>query len=151
MKNRHPGGNFKTPFEPGLWTVTRVKGTLVTATRGSEVVTRNISCFKTYHGDHLDCQGSGNKRSQEREDEEFRRPGPSAENGLRSSPSRTQDEVGEREVAPLEVPAQTEENQRGEVPVEEDSREVIRRRGMGRYYLRSRLSPPERLKDYVCE
>ncbi|KAJ1081019.1 hypothetical protein NDU88_001206 [Pleurodeles waltl] len=42
MKNRHPGGKFKTTFESGLWTVTRVKGTLVTVTRGNDIVTRNI-------------------------------------------------------------------------------------------------------------
>ncbi|KAJ1157420.1 hypothetical protein NDU88_010133 [Pleurodeles waltl] len=151
MKNRHPGGKFKTTFESGLWTVTRVKGTLVTATRGNEVVTRNISCIKTYHGDHTSCQRSENDRSKEREDKDFRRPGPSAENGLRNSPTRDRDEFGEREVAPTRVPTQIEENQPVEVPVEEDSREVIQRRGMGRYHLRSRLSPPERLKDYVCE
>ncbi|KAJ1181165.1 hypothetical protein NDU88_006375 [Pleurodeles waltl] len=150
MKNRRPAGKFKTTFVSGLWTVTRVKGMLVTVTRGNEVVTRNTSCFKTYYGDHPVCQRSENDRSHEREDEDFERPG-FTETGLKNSPTCTRDDFGEREVAPMGVPTQIEENQPVEVPVEEDSREVIQRRGRGRYHLRSRLSPPERLKDYVCE
>ncbi|KAJ1133259.1 hypothetical protein NDU88_011556 [Pleurodeles waltl] len=66
-----------------------------------------------------------------------------------SRPSRTREELGEREVTSPGPPGQIEESQPVEVTAEEDSREVIRRRGMGRYNLRSRLSPPERLKDYV--
>ncbi|KAJ1164756.1 hypothetical protein NDU88_005190 [Pleurodeles waltl] len=151
MKNRHPGGKFKTTFESGLWTVTRVKGTLVTVTTGNDIVTRNISCFKIYHGDHTDCQGSENDRSQEREDEDFRRPSSSTESRPKNSPISARDESGDREVAPTRVPTQVEENQPSEVPVEENGPEVIQRRGMGRYHLRSRISPPERLKDYVCE
>ncbi|KAJ1169031.1 hypothetical protein NDU88_000938 [Pleurodeles waltl] len=151
MKNRHPAGKFKTTFESGLWTVTRVKGTLVTVTRGNEVVTRNISCFKTYYGDHPVYQRSGNDRSHEREDEDFERPGPFTGIELKNSPTCTRDDFRERAVAPMGVPTQIEENQPAEVPVEEDSREVIQRRGRGRYHLRSRISPPEWLKDYVCE
>ncbi|KAJ1200848.1 hypothetical protein NDU88_004669 [Pleurodeles waltl] len=35
-----------TPYEPGVWTVTGVSGTIVTAERGSDRVTRNILWFK---------------------------------------------------------------------------------------------------------
>ncbi|KAJ1091549.1 hypothetical protein NDU88_004668 [Pleurodeles waltl] len=151
MKNRHPGGKFKTPFESGLWTVTRVKGTLVTATRGSEVVTRNISCFKAYHGDQMDRQRSDNDRGPDREDEEFRRPGPSAEGCLTRSPLQTLEELDESKITLLGPPAQIEEGQLTEVPAEDGRPEIVRRRGMGRYDLRSRTSPPERLRDYICE
>ncbi|KAJ1175484.1 hypothetical protein NDU88_000772 [Pleurodeles waltl] len=151
MKNRHPAGKFKTTFESGLWTVTRVKGTLVTVTRGTEMVTRNISCFKAYHGEHLFGQRSGKDRSREREDEDFERSDVFNESELKNSPTSTRDDCGEREVAPMRPPTQVEEDQPAEVHVEEDSQEVVQGRGRGRYHLRSRLSPPERLKDYVCE
>ncbi|KAJ1183516.1 hypothetical protein NDU88_000334 [Pleurodeles waltl] len=151
MKNRRPAGKFKTTFESGLWTVTRVKGTLVTVTRGNEMVTRNISCFKKYHGDHPIYQRSGNDRSHEGEDEDFERPGFFLGSELKNSHTGNQDDIREGEVAPTGVPTQAEEGQSAEVPVEEDSREETQRRGKGRYNLRSRISPPARMKDYVCE
>ncbi|KAJ1137468.1 hypothetical protein NDU88_003866 [Pleurodeles waltl] len=157
VKTRHPGGKFKTPFESSLWTVTRVKGTLVTATRGSESVTRNISCFKTYHGDQRDRQGSENDSGQyredeeDREDEEFRRPSTSAEGCLMRGPSQTREGREEDKITALDPPAQIEEGQLTEVPSENSRNEVVQQRGMGRYNLRSRTSPPERLKDYICE
>ncbi|KAJ1142689.1 hypothetical protein NDU88_009002 [Pleurodeles waltl] len=151
MKNRCHAGKFKTTFESGLWTVTRVKGTLVTVTRGPEVVTRNISWFKAYHGEHPFCQRNRKDKSREREDEDFEGSDVFNESGLKNSPTPTRDDRREKEVAPMRAPTQIEEDQPAEVQVEEDSREVIQGRGRGRYYLRSRLSPPERLKDYVCE
>ncbi|KAJ1134356.1 hypothetical protein NDU88_000808 [Pleurodeles waltl] len=151
MKNRHLAGKFRTTFESGLWTVTRVKGTLVTVTRGSEMVTRNISCFKKYHGDHFIHQRSENDRSHEVEDEDLERPGFFLGSELKNSHTGNRDDVRVGELAPTGVTPQVEESPSAEVPVEKDSREVIPRRGEGRYHLRSRISPPERLKDYVCE
>ncbi|KAJ1090173.1 hypothetical protein NDU88_003308 [Pleurodeles waltl] len=46
VKDRKPGWKFRTPYEPGVWTVTGVSGTMVTAEKGCERVTRNISWFK---------------------------------------------------------------------------------------------------------
>ena len=46
VKDRHPGWKFRTRFEQEPWTVTRVKGTMVTATRHNQSVTRNVSWFK---------------------------------------------------------------------------------------------------------
>ncbi|KAJ1191727.1 hypothetical protein NDU88_001043 [Pleurodeles waltl] len=46
VKYRHPGGKFRLPFEVKPWTVTAVKGTMVTVSQGLKKVTRNISQFK---------------------------------------------------------------------------------------------------------
>ena len=46
VRDRHPGWKFRTRFEREPWMVTRVKGTMITATRQHQVVTRNISWFK---------------------------------------------------------------------------------------------------------
>ncbi|KAJ1169728.1 hypothetical protein NDU88_001619 [Pleurodeles waltl] len=48
---RHPGGKFRLPSEMTPWTVVRPKGTLVTAQKDHESVTRNISFFKPYRSD----------------------------------------------------------------------------------------------------
>ncbi|KAJ1200879.1 hypothetical protein NDU88_004700 [Pleurodeles waltl] len=46
IKDRKPGWKFRTPYEPGVWTETGVSGTMVTAEKGSDQVTRNILWFK---------------------------------------------------------------------------------------------------------
>ena len=43
VKDCHPGSKFHLPFEPNPWTVTGVRGTIITATRNGESVTRNVS------------------------------------------------------------------------------------------------------------
>ena len=48
IRDRHPGSKFRLPFEPKRWTVTSVKGTMVTAKNGDDNVTCNISFFKRY-------------------------------------------------------------------------------------------------------
>ncbi|KAJ1169012.1 hypothetical protein NDU88_000921, partial [Pleurodeles waltl] len=53
IKNRRPGGKFRLPFEPMPWTVLRIRGTMVTAVKDHEQVTRNISFFKRYRSE--DC------------------------------------------------------------------------------------------------
>ncbi|KAJ1104964.1 hypothetical protein NDU88_002372 [Pleurodeles waltl] len=151
MKNRHLAGKFRTTFESGLWTVTRVKGTLVTVTRGSEMVTRNISCFKKYHGDHFIHHRSESDRSHEVEDEDIERPGFFLGSELETSHTGNGEDVRVGDLAPTGVSTPVEESLSAEGLVEKDSRVVSQRRGEGRYYMRSRVSPPERLKDYVCE
>ncbi|KAJ1188547.1 hypothetical protein NDU88_005308 [Pleurodeles waltl] len=84
MKNRYPGGKFKTMFENNTWTVARVKGTLVTVKRKDETVTRNISCFKLYHGERLESEGKERAESQVRENEVVWRPSSQGEAGLPS-------------------------------------------------------------------
>ncbi|KAJ1136263.1 hypothetical protein NDU88_002680 [Pleurodeles waltl] len=51
VRNRHPGGKFRLPFEMTPWTVVRIRGTMVTAKKGQESVTRNIHFFKQYRSD----------------------------------------------------------------------------------------------------
>ncbi|KAJ1097503.1 hypothetical protein NDU88_002621 [Pleurodeles waltl] len=46
IKDRRPEWKFRTPNEPGAWTVTGMSRTIVTAEKGRERVTRNISWFK---------------------------------------------------------------------------------------------------------
>ena len=47
-KDRHPGSKFRLPFEPKVWEVTNVKGTMITVRNGEEFLTRNVSFFKKY-------------------------------------------------------------------------------------------------------
>ncbi|KAJ1160304.1 hypothetical protein NDU88_000806 [Pleurodeles waltl] len=51
VRNRHPGGKFRLPFEMTPWTLMRRKGTLVTAQKDRELVTQNISFIKRYQSD----------------------------------------------------------------------------------------------------
>ena len=46
VRDCHPGSKFRLPFESDCWTITRIQGTMVTAARGQERVTRNVSHFK---------------------------------------------------------------------------------------------------------
>ncbi|KAJ1143881.1 hypothetical protein NDU88_010183 [Pleurodeles waltl] len=129
VKNRHPGGKFKTPFEPEVWTVTRVKGTLV-----NEIVTRNISWFKLYHG-------------KPRESERFEisnEPSLGDEESVINGPVQAGGESEERYTTSLKAPDKSEERIAAEVPSA-----VGQRGGMNRYSLRPRTSAPEKLKDYV--
>ncbi|KAJ1097606.1 hypothetical protein NDU88_002723 [Pleurodeles waltl] len=48
LRNRCPGEKIRLPFELMPWTVERVRGTMATATKGHESVTRNSSFFKRY-------------------------------------------------------------------------------------------------------
>ncbi|KAJ1213356.1 hypothetical protein NDU88_000994 [Pleurodeles waltl] len=46
LKDCHPGWKFRTPFEPDVWRVQKVEGTMLTAVRGGRRVTRNILWFR---------------------------------------------------------------------------------------------------------
>ncbi|KAJ1212739.1 hypothetical protein NDU88_000387 [Pleurodeles waltl] len=46
LKDRHPSLKFRTPFEPDVWRVEKVKGTLMTAVRWGRRVTRNVLWFR---------------------------------------------------------------------------------------------------------
>ena len=48
IKYRHPGSKFRLPFEPRAWKITDIKGTMITAQRGGESITRNVSFFKKH-------------------------------------------------------------------------------------------------------
>ncbi|KAJ1144906.1 hypothetical protein NDU88_011200 [Pleurodeles waltl] len=47
VRDRHLGGKFQLPFKAEPSTVTAIKGTMITARRGEEHITRNVSQFKT--------------------------------------------------------------------------------------------------------
>ncbi|KAJ1130570.1 hypothetical protein NDU88_008921 [Pleurodeles waltl] len=126
VKDRKPGWKFRTPYEPGLWTVTRVSRTMVTAEKGSDQVTRNISWFKkaTFGEisgdqeveDQFPDYSATESPEQDRESELPLAAGPS---GLRQPVSS--------------APA----TQRGEA-----------RSQTGRYYLSPNPPPSQKLKDY---
>ncbi|KAJ1100409.1 hypothetical protein NDU88_005495 [Pleurodeles waltl] len=99
----------------------------------------------------MDHQESGNASDQEGEEYEFRGPGFTAEHWLASGHSQIWEGLAARKTTPPGSPVQSKENLPAEAPAEGSSPEATRRRGMGRYNLRSRTTPPERLKDYVCE
>ncbi|KAJ1135305.1 hypothetical protein NDU88_001745 [Pleurodeles waltl] len=42
LKDCKPGWKFCMPYEPGVWTVSQVRRTMITAIKGHEEVTRNI-------------------------------------------------------------------------------------------------------------
>ncbi|KAJ1108869.1 hypothetical protein NDU88_006239 [Pleurodeles waltl] len=42
LKDCHPGWKFRTPFEPDVWIVEKIDGTMVTARKGVHQVTRNV-------------------------------------------------------------------------------------------------------------
>ncbi|KAJ1110720.1 hypothetical protein NDU88_008069 [Pleurodeles waltl] len=58
VKNQYPGGKFKLPFDPMLWNVTKVRGTLITEWRGTESKAWNVS-FKKYRFRAPDPEGFG--------------------------------------------------------------------------------------------
>ncbi|KAJ1167925.1 hypothetical protein NDU88_008310 [Pleurodeles waltl] len=151
MKNRRPGSKFKTRFESGMWAVTRVKGTLVTVTKGDEVVTRNISCFKRYHGAPADHQESGNNSDHEEGECEFGRVGGTAEHWLASGNLQMGEGLAAQKTTTPGSPVPNQDDVPAEAPAEGSNSEATRRSGLGRYNLRSRLTLPERLRDYVCE
>ncbi|KAJ1190858.1 hypothetical protein NDU88_000177 [Pleurodeles waltl] len=49
VKCRKGGSKFVLPFEKDPWIVSDVKGTMITAKRGSELITQNISFYKKVH------------------------------------------------------------------------------------------------------
>ncbi|KAJ1085901.1 hypothetical protein NDU88_006025 [Pleurodeles waltl] len=57
IKNRRPVGKFRLPFEPMPFTVVRIRGTMVTAVKDQEQVTRNISFFKRYRSENCGAEG----------------------------------------------------------------------------------------------
>ncbi|KAJ1177026.1 hypothetical protein NDU88_002292 [Pleurodeles waltl] len=46
LKDRHPGWKFRTPFEPDVWVEEKFEGTMITARRNGQHVTRNMSWFR---------------------------------------------------------------------------------------------------------
>ncbi|KAJ1142126.1 hypothetical protein NDU88_008453 [Pleurodeles waltl] len=50
VRDGYPSWKFRTPYEPSRWTVIDVQGTMVTAQRGDQRVTRNVSWFKRVEG-----------------------------------------------------------------------------------------------------
>ncbi|KAJ1207161.1 hypothetical protein NDU88_002553 [Pleurodeles waltl] len=139
LKNRHSGGKFQTLFEPKVWTVTRVKGTLITAMRKNETVTRNISWFKLYHG---------KPRESERL-EVSNEPCLGDEESVITGPVQAGEDSEERYNTSLTAPDRREERIGAEVPSAEVTSAFGQRGGMDRYSLRPRTSAPEKLKDYV--
>ncbi|KAJ1182525.1 hypothetical protein NDU88_007713 [Pleurodeles waltl] len=44
--DRKLGRKFRTPYEPGVWTISRATSTMIMAQRANETVSRNISWFR---------------------------------------------------------------------------------------------------------
>ncbi|KAJ1200663.1 hypothetical protein NDU88_004484 [Pleurodeles waltl] len=128
INDRKPGWKFRTPYEPGVWTVTGMSGTMVTAEKGSERVTRNISWFKkaTF------VEHSGDQEAKDQFPD------------WSTTESPEQDREGELPSAagpgclrqPVSAPPATQ------------SREA--RSQTGRYCLRPNPPPSQKLKDFMC-
>ena len=132
VKDRHPGWKFRTRFEPEIWKVVGIKGTMVTAQCNRQEITRNVSWFKRTGGEAP--RGDGEVP------EEEEAPAVVSNETCLPIPERTE-EGGSREVpakdgAPAHVSA-------------EGPPEVGARGPNHRYGLRPHPRPSQRLKDFV--
>ncbi|KAJ1204567.1 hypothetical protein NDU88_000013 [Pleurodeles waltl] len=128
IKDRKPRWKFRTPYEPSVWAVTGVSGTMVTVEKGSDRVTQIVSWFKkTTFVEHSGGQeaedqfpdwSTTERPEHDREDKLPTAAGPVC---LRQSVSG----------APMTQCSGT-------------------RSQMGRYNLRPNSPPSQRLKDFVC-
>ncbi|KAJ1191648.1 hypothetical protein NDU88_000964 [Pleurodeles waltl] len=63
VRDRHPCSKFNLPFESVPWRIVKIKGTMVTAAKGAETITRNIALLKHYlpasHPTHKELTISG--------------------------------------------------------------------------------------------
>ncbi|KAJ1131150.1 hypothetical protein NDU88_009493 [Pleurodeles waltl] len=104
-----------------------------------------------YHGDPVDHKESGNDSDHEEAECEFGRAGVTAEHCLERGTSQMEEGLAARKTTTPGSPVPNQEDVLAEAPTEGSNSEVTQRSGLGRYNLRSRLTLPERLKDYVCE
>ena len=137
VRDRHPGSKFRLPFELAHWTITRIQGTMVTATRGLETVTRNTSVFKQVPRGPTPTQRTGESRLAVPSGEETCEPAtilpcdmaPQEEAEGEDSGSGT----GDPRPEPRQSPPDTGASQRSEAT---------------RYHLHDNPRPPQRLRDY---
>lgn len=84
-------GEFRTTYEPGTWTVLRVNGTTITARRGTEVITRNISWFRRVNFQEQEATISGDNEAERAgiEETSSRSAGPSVAGSPEPAPVAT--------------------------------------------------------------
>ncbi|KAJ1165614.1 hypothetical protein NDU88_006035 [Pleurodeles waltl] len=128
MKDRKPGWKFRTPYEPSVWVVTRVAGTVVTVQKVGETVSRNVSRFS-----------KGMFEEPQTEEPEMIHPhqspasdSPEPPSPRLSQPTSTQDR-----------PCSQEDDQSGTQAGEHRSRTQ-------RHNLWPNPPPSQRLKEFVC-
>ncbi|KAJ1153336.1 hypothetical protein NDU88_006097 [Pleurodeles waltl] len=102
IKDRRPGWKFCTPYDPAVWVVSRVAGTMVTAQRANKIVSQNISWFrKVTFEDPLTAEADltcphPEPEQDNLEPQDVRRGGPTDEPGVSRSPEnappKTQDD-----------------------------------------------------------
>ncbi|KAJ1214306.1 hypothetical protein NDU88_001925 [Pleurodeles waltl] len=128
IKDRRPGWKFCMPYEPGVWTVTGVSGTMVTAEKGRNRVSQNISWFReaTFADFYEEPDGDDYIPNWSSAGV----PGRDCETG---SPQAAEQNS-------FRVPA-------SDVPMASD---VEGRSQSGKYNLRPNLPPHQRLKDFAC-
>ncbi|KAJ1142314.1 hypothetical protein NDU88_008640 [Pleurodeles waltl] len=140
-----------TPFEPYPLAVVRIKGTLVTAKRNEETVTRNIFWFKQYNYEEKALEETTLRDDVKEEPEEFVMPEVRGDIcplvGAHCSPETRQG---------VEAAGAGELNQEVGMRGSEKIPEVVvpepsLKRGGDRYNLRPRITTPRKLKDYACE
>ncbi|KAJ1206282.1 hypothetical protein NDU88_001691 [Pleurodeles waltl] len=143
IKDRHPGRKFRLQFEADPWTVIAVNGTMVTAKRGAENVTGNISQFKRFSVAYtLVRNGEGSTVAEDLCDPGDIHPRPDASGtpehlaveGEAASPQR------------LLGPSWPEPSSTSGSP-----RQPAGRSGGGRYHLRHNPSPSRRYADFVSD
>ncbi|KAJ1123886.1 hypothetical protein NDU88_002353 [Pleurodeles waltl] len=126
INDQKPVWKLSTPYEPGLWTVTRVSGTMVTEEKGRDQVTRNISWFRkvTFEGPSDVLDGEDYLQHWSRTGDN----GPESENELPFADGQS-------------LPMQP-------VPSVRTAGDGKSRSPSGRYNLRPNPPPSQRLKDF---
>ena len=139
VRDRHPGWKFRTRFEQEPWTITQVKGTMITATRRHQSVTRNVSWFKRAQREVTQDPGL----------ESWREGQESAESPREGEGSSLTESLPTRRLDSSRVP----KDGRG-MEVSDEPRGLQEEEGAGRtrsqrYNLRPQPLPSQRFKDYV--
>lgn len=138
IRDRHPGWKFQTPYEPEVWTVEAVKGTMVTVKRGSAAITRNVSHFKRTH-------------QRETDPEDVRSPDVELDEGPIGSPRSEPCHSGDR--LRIDQPGSSREDSRHDLGRETGSPSGVTDEPPPRsqkYGLRPNPGPSQWLKDFVC-
>ena len=140
VKDRHPGSKFCLSFEPTPWSIVRVRGTMITATKGGEFITRNVSFFKR-HQAPLSPPGEAVRPRGLVEDSANEHAG-SADLTEELPEVRPATSGPQGHLSPASNPARVEPTPAGDVP------EASQRSLATRYNLRNNPASSQRLRDY---
>ncbi|KAJ1170698.1 hypothetical protein NDU88_002571 [Pleurodeles waltl] len=151
VRNRHAGEKFCLPFEAVPWTVGQVKGTLITAQKGNDSITRNVPFFKWYRSlESPPREDGGDSTHICVTPREVGTPVPSPNGSTTLSPAVGQDEVPNQGTLDESQSGGRDDEagcQSGSVTSNENA--VVQTHGTTRYHLTPKPQVSTRLKDFV--